>query len=488
MSDKDKEKKHKKKDERDQMMDLVRKWFSARKARSQKDIMGKETRRYGDKWLEELEKIALNRALKGKFPQEFCASVSNIEQEDYQIEISGEVSSEYSQVKQTSKRIIVLIGGGGAAGKTTFSLDLVRHLGEKSNIEEDDIARLELDNYFYPIEVVGPRASDGKYDNVLNSDLLRAYQNIKALREGEEPILPVHDRVSHQSSLQRFMTRKEKKKLTKARIIIVEGLYCLAPYLCELGDIRIYIDASPLDRAKGRVWRDIIVRERDERHVVEMLMGRETYHQTFVEPTQMVADYILRRPETGGGLKVVYDEEIENSFRLACTSYLFCGNDINEKIRFAEMISHRRNSISSHIHELLKKKHKENKYKDLEGLMNKLKQLFKGSKEYEELEKQIEIELFIILNEILRVEDLHDERVFKHIKLRNKTEKLKEQKPALKESELICLNRMLLEDAYPEDINKIPNRLSNKETDELWLRFKSLQDQFTQIRAKKTEF
>jgi hypothetical protein len=36
-----------------------------------------------------------------------------------------------------------------------------------------------------------------------------------------------------------------------------------------------------------------------------MLLGRETYHQTFVEPTQIVADYVVRRSSTSGTIAVV---------------------------------------------------------------------------------------------------------------------------------------------------------------------------------------
>ncbi len=215
--------------------------------------------------------------------------------------------------------VIVLVGGGGAAGKTTFTKKLSRYLkarAEEKGIKEFSVKKLDLDNYFLPIELIGNRASDGKYDNPRNSDLVRARANIKWLRDGgPEQTIPEHDRKEHKLSQQRF---KYGNEFRGATVLIVEGLYTLCPILQDLGHVKIYIDASPLDRAKGRVWRDINVRKRNERHVTEMLLGREQYHQTFVEPTQSIAMFIVRRSATGGTLGVIYEDELIESFRKAC--------------------------------------------------------------------------------------------------------------------------------------------------------------------------
>lgn len=175
--------------------------------------------------------------------------------------------------------------------------------------------KLELDQYFFPIEMIRDREADGKYDNPRNSDLLRARKNMESLRSGTDVFVPVHDRNEHKLVNQ---TVRLATELRSARVVVVEGLYTLGPCLRDLGDVAIYVDASPLDRGKGRVWRDINVRARSEEDVVAMLLGREVYHQMFVEPTQMVADYIVRRAHTLGNLAVVNREKLKECFQQAC--------------------------------------------------------------------------------------------------------------------------------------------------------------------------
>lgn len=283
-----------------------------------------------DKSLEEREKILFetsdqrkNKLLSGEIDEEqkklgegarriVAALYRQQESKDIK-EIVKEISNKIVERKKKKPvtPAIVLIGGGGAAGKTTFTKKLTVRLetvGEK-------VGKLDLDNYFLPKELIGNRASDGKYDNPRNSDLQRAKHNIEAIKEGAEPKVPVHDRKEHKLSQQES---DDKNKYIKDSVVIVEGLYTLCPMLYSLGDVTIYIDASPLDRAKGRVWRDINIRKRDERHVVEMLLGRETYHQTFVEPTQAVADFIVRRSSTSGVLRVVDDDELAECIERAC--------------------------------------------------------------------------------------------------------------------------------------------------------------------------
>jgi uridine kinase len=208
--------------------------------------------------------------------------------------------------------LIVFVGGGGAAGKSTFS----KRLEKLMEHESISCRRIELDRYFQPIESIGGRVSDGKYDNPLNSDMDRARENVRAISEGrwENLTLPVHDKKEHKKERQ----HSKHAELRGAAVVIVEGLYALGPCFEGVEGIRIFIDASPTDRAKGRIWRDINVRKRSEQHVVEMLLGRETYHQTFVEPTQIVADYIIRRAPTSGALGVIDSAEMRNSLLEAC--------------------------------------------------------------------------------------------------------------------------------------------------------------------------
>jgi len=284
---------------------------------SRVNLMTQETIEYGRKWQEALMSIALQRARQGTFPRQFAFS------HDWKKlvkEIAKDVESK-AQNKKGPGPLIVLLGGGGAAGKSTFRKELekllTRVLKQKlaNGTTTKPVQKLELDQYFYPVELILHREADGKYDNPLNSDLLQARRNIETLKKGDDVIIPVHDRNKHKLAEQTYRLAPELKS---ARVVIVDGLYSLGPCFQDLGDVGVYIDASPLDRAKGRVWRDINVRKRNEEHVVNMLLGREVYQETFVEPTQTVADYIVRRPHTSGNLTLGDEKTLHDCFVKAC--------------------------------------------------------------------------------------------------------------------------------------------------------------------------
>ncbi len=266
-----------------------------------------------EKEKEEKEEKEKERKKLGDGARRVVAALHRSREKDYLSDIVDCVRGKVTQrkKKKTVTPVIVLIGGGGAAGKTTFA----RKLASRLEARVEKVERLDLDHYFLPMELIGNRASDGKYDNPWNSDLQRVEESVAAIKRGGHVTVPFHDRNEHKLSQQSW---QDGERFLHASVVIIEGLYTLGPRLESLGHVKIYIDASPLDRAKGRVWRDVNIRKRNERHVVEMLLGRETYHQTFVEPTQAVADYIVRRSSTGGVLRVVDDDEIEGCFFTAC--------------------------------------------------------------------------------------------------------------------------------------------------------------------------
>ena len=297
---------------------------------SQSNVMGEETTGYGEDWHRRLRDIAERRAEQGQFPVEFIVAESEAKAEESrcpchhgprrytQDEVDEVLAEATRDIAMRVHPVIVLVAGGGAAGKTVFTRRFKGRLAEKGITA---VEGLELDHYFFPKELVSHRESDGRYDNPLNSDLPRVLVHLRVLRgdvssSNDGPLrIPWHDRDEHELRNQTFVIRDE---LRRAQVILVEGLYCLGPDFRDLGDIGIYVDASPVNRAKGRIWRDMEVRHRPEDHVASMLMGRETYHQKFVEPTQCVADYIIRRPPTGGTLKVVYSEDEAWALTQAC--------------------------------------------------------------------------------------------------------------------------------------------------------------------------
>ena len=279
--------------------------------------MTDDTVRRGRKWQQDLENMKADRAEKGTYPHEFTFTEDRGQYNKNVDKIAAHVSGQARDRPDNEGPLVVLVGGGGAAGKSTFFHELQGLLKKRYLASGQTEEKLELDHYFYPEEVISNTVADGKYDNPVNSDLARARKNIEALSGREETVIPRHDRTSHKRRNQAVESDENVEDLRMAKVLIVEGLYTLGPDLRALGKVAIYIDAAPVDRGKGRIWRDINVRGRSEEHVIDMLLAREQYHRTFVEPTQMVADFILRRPHTDGHLAVVEEKELFRCFKEA---------------------------------------------------------------------------------------------------------------------------------------------------------------------------
>ncbi|HJC54752.1 MAG TPA: uridine kinase [Candidatus Gemmiger stercoravium] len=190
--------------------------------------------------------------------------------------------------------IIIGIAGGTGSGKTTLTERLRDHFGQ------NEVSVINHDSYYKRHDEL-PYAERCKlnYDHPDSFDTELMVQHLQALRRGEAVEVPVYNYAIHNRSDQTITVRP-------APVIIVEGILIFAsPELCELMDLKVFVDTDADVRILRRIVRDVKARGRTLDSVVtQYLTTVKPMHEQFVEPSKRKADLIV--PE-GGRNEVALD-------------------------------------------------------------------------------------------------------------------------------------------------------------------------------------
>jgi uridine kinase len=199
--------------------------------------------------------------------------------------------------KKMEHTIIIGMAGGTGSGKTTLAHKIKEAF-------ENDVVMLSHDYYYKSNEHL-PFEERIKlnYDhpNAFDTDLL--IHHLKMLKEGHSVEHPVYSFVEH--------TRlDETVKVSPAKVIVVEGILIFENReLCDLMDIKVFVDTDADVRILRRLLRDVKERGRDIDSVVTQYLGTvKPMHEQFVDPSKKRADVII--PE-GGFNSVALDMLLE---------------------------------------------------------------------------------------------------------------------------------------------------------------------------------
>lgn len=194
--------------------------------------------------------------------------------------------------------ILIGIAGGTGSGKTTLANKLIDSFGD------DEVSVLRHDNYYKRHDEMNyEERSRLNYDHPDAFDTELLCEHIKALKVGEAVSMPVYDYSQHNRS-------KETILVKPAPVIVLEGILIFAePELCELMDIKVFVDTDADVRILRRIVRDVKNRGRSLDSVIcQYLTTVKPMHEQFVEPSKRRADIII--PE-GGENVVALDMLIE---------------------------------------------------------------------------------------------------------------------------------------------------------------------------------
>ena len=182
--------------------------------------------------------------------------------------------------------MVIGIAGGSGSGKTT----LAQNIREVFN---DEVVILCHDYYYKSNEEISlDERKKLNYDhpNSFDTDLL--IQQLKELKQGNMIFHPVYSFVEH--------TRlNETVKVNPTKVIIIEGILIFENReLCDLMDIKVFVDTDGDVRIIRRLLRDVQERGRDLDSVVNQYLGTvKPMHEEFVDPSKRRADIII--PEGG---------------------------------------------------------------------------------------------------------------------------------------------------------------------------------------------
>ncbi len=185
--------------------------------------------------------------------------------------------------------IVIGVAGGTGSGKTTLVKALVSRFG-------DDITVLSHDNYYKQHDELSyEERTKLNYDHPDAFDTDMMVEHLKKLRAGEAIECPTYDYTVHNRAA-------ETLRIVPRKVIVVEGILIFASrVLCELMDIKIFVDADADVRLCRRIRRDVKKRGRTIDSVVEQYLTTvKPMHEQFVEPSKKNANLIV--PEGGKNL------------------------------------------------------------------------------------------------------------------------------------------------------------------------------------------
>ena len=180
--------------------------------------------------------------------------------------------------------ITIGIAGGTGSGKTTITEKIVRRFG-------GNVTVVYYDNYYKAHDdLTYEQRAKLNYDHpdAFDTDLI--LRDLAALRRGEAAQCPVYDYTVHNRA-------KETKELNPAPVIIVEGILILHDKrMCDMMDIKIFVDADADERILRRIVRDVRDRGRSLESVIEQYLTTvKPMHEQFVEPSKRNADIVVPR-------------------------------------------------------------------------------------------------------------------------------------------------------------------------------------------------
>lgn len=192
------------------------------------------------------------------------------------------------------KTTIIGIAGGTGSGKSTLTARLRSHFGE------NEVSVINHDSYYKRHdELPYEERCKLNYDHPDSFDTDLLVEHLKALRRGEAVQVPVYDYTIHNRS-------DKTVTVSPAPVIIVEGILIFtSAELCDMMDLKVFVDTDADVRILRRIVRDVKSRGRTLDSVVtQYLTTVKPMHEQFVDPSKRKADLIV--PE-GGHNKVALD-------------------------------------------------------------------------------------------------------------------------------------------------------------------------------------
>lgn len=196
--------------------------------------------------------------------------------------------------------LVIGIAGGSGSGKTTLTNQIAAQFLEQVTV-------IKHDNYYKAHDDMDyDERSRLNYDHPNAFDTELMIEHLKALKQGKSVECPIYDYTIHNRS-------KDTITIAPNKVIIVERILIFENKdLCDLMDIRIFVDTDADLRIIRRIQRDVMERARSLESVINQYLETvKPMHEQYVEPSKKNANVIV--PE--GGYNQAAMEMIRNHIK-----------------------------------------------------------------------------------------------------------------------------------------------------------------------------
>lgn len=196
--------------------------------------------------------------------------------------------------------LVIGIAGGSGSGKTTLTNQIAAQFLEQVTV-------IKHENYYKAHDDMDyDERSRLNYDHPNAFDTELMIEHLKALKQGKSVECPIYDYTIHNRS-------KDTITIAPNKVIIVEGILIFENKdLCDLMDIRIFVDTDADLRIIRRIQRDVMERARSLESVINQYLETvKPMHEQYVEPSKKNANVIV--PE--GGYNQAAMEMIRNHIK-----------------------------------------------------------------------------------------------------------------------------------------------------------------------------
>lgn len=178
---------------------------------------------------------------------------------------------------------VIGIAGGTGSGKTTFTETI-------TEMFQNDVLVIHHDNYYKCNDHLSyEERCKVNYDHPNSFDTDLMVEHIKKLKNGEDVEEPVYDYTVHNRDKTKTIHLEPKKFLIIDGILVLEN-----KELCDLMDIKIFVDTDADIRLGRRIMRDISERGRSIESVLTQYQDTvKPMHEKYVEPSKKNADIVI---------------------------------------------------------------------------------------------------------------------------------------------------------------------------------------------------
>lgn len=179
--------------------------------------------------------------------------------------------------------LVIGIAGGTGSGKTTVVNKIIKSLpaGEVAVIPQDSYYK---DSGHIPME----ERSKINFDEPASIEWTLLEKQLRELKEGKSIEMPTYSYLT-------CTRQKETVHVEPRDVIIVEGILVLTQSsLCQLMDVKVFVDADADDRLIRVIARDCIERGRTPQMVIDRYQAvLKPMHERYIEPSKRKADLIV---------------------------------------------------------------------------------------------------------------------------------------------------------------------------------------------------